>query len=91
MVKKIETTEKVTKYEYSCDDCESGGYIHTCTMCGKHICNKCIGHTDDRYGDNWEYYCKKCWSIGESYREQILKHEDEIDRLYDEWHTKCKK
>lgn len=97
MKKEIKTTKEVTKYEFYCDDCgtkennSSSVYICKCHLCGKHICNKCIGHTDDSIGDYPDYYCKECWSIGESYKEQIQNHEDEIDRLYDEWHAKCKK
>jgi hypothetical protein len=36
-------------------------------------------------------YCKKCWELGNEYRPLIEQHENEVDKLYDEWKNKCKK
>jgi len=62
-----------------------------CEICGKDLCDRCVGHEADSWGDYRTVYCKKCWEIGESYRIQIKTLEKQIDDLNDEWRSKCKK
>lgn len=61
-----------------------------CIMCKKDLCKNCIGHKGSAIDDYDEFYCKKCWDIGEYYRKEIEKHEKIIEKLEDEWLNKCK-
>lgn len=97
MIKTEKTlTETTIKHKY-CDVCNSkikkGLYCSTlvCEYCGKDLCEKCIGYEDNSSGDYRTVYCKSCWEIGESHRLKIEKLDDEIETLYDEWITLCKK
>jgi hypothetical protein len=87
--------EKIINHKF-CDDCGSeieigmACSVARCEICGKDLCNKCLGHEDHSDGDYRTVYCKNCWTIGESYRTKIEYLENEIEKLYDEWHKKCK-
>ena len=91
---KKSVVKEIIKKSYYCDDCGekiSEDYRKPyCQICEKDLCHKCIGQTEYE-GDFAFYYCKDCWTIGESYRSEIKMHEDKIDDLIDEWHSKCKK
>lgn len=95
MIKKENITQEITIKHIFCDDCETEikrtmqCEVAKCEICNKDLCNKCIGHEDDN-GDYRIVYCKKCWQIGEKYRNLISTHESEIERLCQEWHDKCK-
>jgi hypothetical protein len=84
--------EVIVKHKY-CDDCGveivKGGRIK-CQICGKDLCDKCVGYEIYESGDNRTVYCSKCWSIGEKYRKEIETLENKIDQLSDEWINKCK-
>jgi len=96
MIKKIITTKEVIKSEKYCDECgdliDKGSYCRNtkCNICGKDLCEKCIGH-EEFAGDYSIEYCEKCWSFGEPYRKKIDNLEDEIEKLSDEWYKLCKK
>jgi hypothetical protein len=96
MIKEEQITEVTTVKHRYCDECGTRIRIGmacsraSCEICGKDLCDKCVGHEDHSYGDYRVVYCKRCWEVGEEYRTQILVHETEIDRLNDEWRDKCK-
>ena len=96
MKKKTTIIKEETITHTYCDVCEieikkdTFSSAVTCEICHKDLCNNCVGHEADMIGDFREVYCKTCWEVGESYRDAIKKHEDEIDRLNDEWREKCK-
>ena len=96
MIKETKTLkETVEKHRY-CDEC--GVELHwslscsraTCEYCGKDLCNKCVGHEKYDTGDYRTVYCKTCWELGNDYRPLIEQHENEVDKLYEEWQNKCK-
>lgn len=91
MIKTETKTQEIKTKTYYCDFC--GVHItsikHKCVMCGKDLCQKCVGYMDDTIGDYADYYCKSCWAKGEYYRAEIKKHEDSIDKLNEEWENKC--
>lgn len=95
MIKEIKTTKEVFINHKYCDDCgieikrDMACSVAKCEKCGKDLCDKCVGYEADSFGDYREVYCKKCWDIGESYRLAIQKHEEEIEKLNDEWSLKC--
>ena len=90
-----ETTETTETHKY-CDVCGINIKLGMacvkaqCKYCKKDLCEKCIGHESDSYGDYRTVYCKRCWNIGNNYRSKIEQLEKEEDKLYDEWITKCK-
>lgn len=96
MIKEEIITKQHTIRKKYCDECETelkrglACSVAKCEYCRKDLCDKCIGHEDYSGGDYRIVYCKTCWEIGESYRPTIEKYHNEIDKLYDEWQTKCK-
>ena len=104
MIKETKTTKTidvVTKKRF-CDDCGkdityNSSLSTTCIMCGKDVCDDCIGNYEYS-GDYPEVTCKSCWTIGEPYRNKVQAYrnkvqelEDEIDQLNSEWTNKCKR
>lgn len=97
MIKEEKIVEKVDiikKHKY-CDVCgieimdRLSCFVAKCEMCNKDLCDKCVGHEKETYGDYREVYCKECWSKGKKYRKKIKEHKKEISSLYDEWRKKC--
>lgn len=95
MIKEVKETQEITiKHKY-CDDCETeikrgmACSVAMCEICGKDLCNKCIGHEANAMGDYREVYCKKCWKLGTEYRLKIKQLENEIENLLTEWHNQC--
>lgn len=89
--KLVETTVK-RRY---CDDCGKELYGLSCCRaeceyCHKDLCEKCIGNEEGTSGDYRIVYCKTCWELGNEYRPLIEQHDNEIEKLYNEWRTKCK-
>lgn len=86
-----EQREVITKIVFTCDFCNEQLKFgrNVCAMCGKDICEKCIGKTEDELGDYPTHYCKSCWEKGKPYKEKIQKLQEEIDKLEDEWLVKC--
>lgn len=88
--------ETIKRHKY-CDVCETKitmGLVcckAQCEYCGKDLCEKCIEHEEGTSGDYRIVYCKTCWDIGKTYRPIIEKLHNEIDNLYEEWQTLCKK
>lgn len=62
-----------------------------CSICGKDLCNSCVGHEEETYGDYRLGYCKRCWELGEPYRVRIEILERQIQKLNNEWAIVCKK
>lgn len=97
MIKKVETTKTIITNIKLCDDCgivikkDMACSVAKCEICGKDLCNKCIGYEANSIGDYREVYCKKCWEIGTEYRLKIEQLENEIDDFHDEWYKKCLK
>ena len=60
-----------------------------CNLCGKDLCENCIGNEEETHGDYRSVTCKKCWEIGNQYRPAIKSHHEIIDELYAEWRFKC--
>lgn len=97
MIKEFPITQTSMIRKKFCDECEKeikidmACSIAKCEICGKDLCEDCIGYEQSNSGDYRTVYCKSCWDIGKSYREQIEHHEKEIDRLNEEWIKSCKK
>jgi len=97
MIKEYTTLKETTIRKKYCDECETeikpglACWKAVCEYCGKDLCDKCVGHEDYSGGDYRIVYCKTCWDIGKSYRPTIEKLHNEIDNLYEEWQTLCKK
>lgn len=96
MIKEVKQTEEVTiKHKY-CDVCgteiKMGMACSSakCEICGKDLCDKCIGHEENTLGDYRVVYCKKCWELGTEYRLKISQLESEIDNLSAEWYNRCR-
>ena len=96
MIKEKKTTEEITtRYRY-CDDCGAEiprglmCSVARCEICKKDLCNNCIGNEGDSYGDYRTVHCKSCWSIGETYRIKIEELANQIEKLHNEWASKCK-
>lgn len=96
MIKKVVELAPMTYYHKICDDCgkeiKRGMACSTtkCEICGKDLCEKCIGYEEGTSGDYRVVYCADCWYMGESHRAKIKLLENKIDKLTDEWHNKCK-
>lgn len=93
MIKKEEIIDIRIISKVYCDDCGKEieyGYRRTCYCCEKDMCDKCLGHEENDAGDYSTYYCLKCWSLGEPYRNKIKELGDQIEQLSDEWLTKCR-
>ena len=57
----------------------------TCELCRADLCEDCIGHESESYGDYRTVWCKVCWDIGEPYRKKIEDLKDECDHVRDAW------
>jgi len=96
MIKEVKKQKEVIERHKYCDVCGAKISIGLscgkakCEYCGKDLCDECVGYEESTSGDYRIVYCAKCWSIGEDYRPTIKQHEDEVDRLYNEWTDKCK-
>jgi hypothetical protein len=96
MIKKEQTTKTINVNHKYCDDCgveikmSMSCSVAKCEMCGKDLCDKCIGHEEDNTGDYRVVYCSNCWNIGTEYRNKIKFLEKEIEQLELEWNEKCK-
>lgn len=77
--------KEVYEESYFCDLCNRPTTEYfVCTMCG---CNMCREHTVFDPNDHGDYpgkYCTKCWEIGEPYRIEYDKIEEEADRKCDQ-------
>lgn len=63
-----------------CDICICRpSFSNQCTMCEKHLCDRCRVPDDRDFGDYPHYFCQKCWDIGTSYR----KLENEVQETCD--------
>lgn len=89
-------TKQVTKEEteYYCDICGKQTHPHSCECCGRCVCNDC-SELDYQHSDDYpDYYCKKCWVIGEPFRQETKKIEEDSDlkqeKLKEEWFNKAK-
>ena len=94
MIKKEQITKVTTVNHKYCDECgikirDMACSVAKCEICGKDLCNKCIGHEANTMGDYREVYCSKCWNIGTEYRYKIEQLVNEIELLSTEWHEKC--
>ena len=93
--KKIVATEWTEKHKY-CDVCQTeveiglSSFKAVCNYCKKDLCEKCIKHEEETWGDYRIVYCEECWGKGYKYRPDIGEHQDEIRRLYKEWQNECK-
>ena len=91
MIKQEQITEVKTISKRYCDDCgKEAKYRRTCNCCGKDMCVDCVGHEENDGGDYSDYYCLKCWHLGEPYRDKIKELEEQIEQLNDEWISKCR-
>ena len=96
MIKETIIKQDVMIKQKFCDDCGMevimgmACSVAKCEICGKDLCDSCIGHEDYNWGDYRTVYCKTCWNIGTKYRESIQKLKDKIDNLNDVWYEKCR-
>jgi len=73
-----------------CDICgDKVQTIKRCEICSKDLCSSCVGHVHEDWSDYYDYYCKRCWEIGQEFRDLIAIHESEIEGLHQEWINKC--
>jgi len=85
---------KIIRQKY-CDCCQSEIAIGLacssakCLICKKDLCQNCIGHEIETGGDYRDVYCKNCWDIGMPYMVETEKLHNEIEKLNNEWHSKC--
>lgn len=97
MIKDQKLRREVTIRHIYCDECgveikrNLACSVAKCEICGKDLCDNCIGHEAYNDGDYRTVYCKQCWEIGTDYRFKIEQLETEIENLSNEWHKKCKK
>ena len=97
MIKEEKILKENTIYHKYCDDCETeikfdmACLVAKCEICGKDLCNNCVEFEESNTGYYRTVYCKKCWEIGEPYRNQIELLENKIEELSEEWYKKCKK
>lgn len=95
MIKKIIKTEEVSYNEKYCDVCGTNIKMSMactsarCEICGKDLCEKCIGHEENTMGDYREVYCKQCWDLGKEFNKKIEELENEIENLTKTWHKLC--
>ncbi len=96
MFREVKVSKEVIEHHKFCDVC--GVEINiglacsnaSCQICGKDLCEKCIGTEKDTMGDYREVWCVKCWTIGEDYRPTIKELDAKIEILYDGWYAECK-
>ena len=50
------------------DQADRRTWLHTCDICGREICNKCVGSSDY---ESATYFCKECCRISEPFRTKI--------------------
>jgi len=95
-IKETKTIEQEST-KVICDDCgvdinrTMACNVARCEICGKDLCDKCVGEGLDTMGDYREVYCKSCLEKGGIYRKKIKELEEEIDNLRIEWEKSCKK
>ena len=95
MIKETKVLKEDIKRQRFCDEC--GEELHwglacckaQCLYCGKDLCDKCVGHEEDTWGDYRVVYCKSCWDKGKIFRPLIEQHENEVHKLYEEWQKSC--
>jgi len=96
MIKENKILKETTERHKFCDVCGKEISIGLacsaahCEYCKKDLCEECIGHEEDTWGDYRQVYCKQCWEIGNYYRPLIEKIEKELDQLYQDWQNECK-
>lgn len=94
MIKEEKVLEEKILRERFCDDCGKQVFWELacakaqCEICEKDLCEHCIGYEESN-GDYRKVYCKRCWAIGDPYRQKIAELEIQIDNLYDEWSGEC--
>lgn len=96
MIHEYEVKETVKHHKRTCDMCNveikrgMACSVARCEICGIDLCDKCVAHEDYSTGDYRTCYCSRCWNIGSQFRYKIKQHEDEVENLYEEWHSLCK-
>ena len=96
MFKEVKVSREFIEHHKFCDVC--GSEIKTklkcssahCQICGKDLCENCIGTEKDTMGDYREVWCVNCWTIGEKYRPAIKELDAKCKKLYDDWYAECK-
>jgi len=89
------TEETVKRYVYTCDICTgTSNGTAKCRLCSKDLCDKHRVYDPRDYGDYPSTFCKRCWEIGQVYRERIgairTRADMEEEALNKEWYDKCK-
>jgi len=93
MKKEVTETREIRNTKYFCDVCgnEIVRSLKQCDKCSKHLCKKCIGHSEYEFGGDYEtVHCSQCWDLGEVHRKEIERLEDEINTEHGLWVSKCK-
>lgn len=82
---------------YACDLCGNeckGSHLSKCVICGRDACKNCRvvydGYWNDSdSGDYPDYCCKRCWDIGEPFREKYQSsnenHWNELESIISTW------
>ena len=85
-----ETQTVVVKKRY-CDVCgeELGWTLQCskakCVLCGKDLCEKCVGYEEETGGDYRRCWCKHCWEVGEPFRNEMERLRSLIEDQHHLW------
>jgi hypothetical protein len=89
--------ETVVERHKFCDICRAEVRIGLacskacCQYCGRDLCENCIGHEEETYGDYRITICEICWDIGKQYRPTIKELSERLEELRTIWQEKCKR
>ena len=94
MREKIDKLQLVPTEIVTCDTC--GGTcspIKTCCICYRDACSDCGMFDPYESSDYPKWFCKKCWEMGEPFRDKISDASEVYDNMCDlaweEWREKA--
>lgn len=96
MIKKEEVTIISTFHYKYCDICQKkissslACCAAHCEYCGKDLCEDCIEHENNSFGDYREVYCKRCWEIYLKYDLKIKELNKQLDDIYEQIEKECR-
>ena len=96
MIKETKQQQEVIIKKKYCDICETeierglACSAAKCEICGRDLCEDCIGWEKNTSGDYREVYCKSCWNEGEYHRVEIRKFEKWIEVAHENWIIQAK-
>ena len=91
MIKEHVETQTVTVKKRYCDVCgkELKWTLQCekakCVLCGKDLCEKCVGYEEETCGDYRRVWCEHCWTVGEPFREEMERLRASIENQHYLW------